>query len=139
MAGLNKVMIIGNLGKDPEMRFLPSGRQVTSFSVASTRSWNNRETGERQEETEWFNVEVFDKLAELANQYLTKGRQVYVEGRLHTRSWDDQQTGQKRYRTEVVARDIVFLGQRGEQGAGAGSDSSSTPVPEAPEFDNMPF
>lgn len=137
MAGLNKVMIIGNLGKDPEMRYLPSGNPVTSFSVAVSRRYNTRE-GEQREETEWFNVECWGKLAETANQYLQKGRQVYVEGRLRTRSWDDQQTGQKRYRTELIANDVRFLGQRGDQQPGD-VESSRGDVPENPDFDNMPF
>jgi single-strand DNA-binding protein len=137
MAGLNKVMIIGNLGKDPEMRYTPSGAPVTNFSVAVSRNWKTPE-GDSREETEWFNVVCWNKLAEIANQYLSKGRPVYIEGRLQTRSWDDQQSGQKRYRTEVVASEMQMLGQRGEQGQGAGpSDGPS--VTENAEFDNMPF
>src|ERR671939_344533 len=97
-ASLNKVMIIGNLGRDPEMRYTPSGSPVTNFSVAVTRRWNSPD-GESREETEWFNVTCWNKLAEIANQYLSKGRQVYIEGRLRTRSWEDQQTGEKKYRT----------------------------------------
>src|SRR5438270_9733492 len=136
MAGLNKVMIIGNLGKDPEMRYLPSGSPVTNFSVAVSRQWKSRE-GEQKEETEWFNVGCFDRLAEIANEYLAKGRQVYIEGRLHTRSWDDQQTGEKKYRTEVVATNMVLLGQRGDQ-AGGEPFADRTAAPANAEFDNMP-
>jgi single-strand DNA-binding protein len=136
-------MIIGNLGKDPEMRYTASGSPVTSFSVAVSRRWNSRE-GESREETEWFSVTCWDKLAEIANQYLSKGKQVYIEGRLRTRSWDDQQTGEKKYRTEVVATDMTMLGQRGDQGAGTSDDNfgrgpSSSPPVDNPEFDNMPF
>ena len=116
MAGLNKVMIIGNLGRDPEMRYTPSGTPVTSFSVAVSRNWRTPE-GENREETEWFNVECWNKLAEIANQYLQKGRQVYIEGRLKTDSWDDKNTGEKRYRTKLVANDMTMLGSRGEGGA----------------------
>ena len=141
MAGLNKVMIIGNLGRDPEMRYTPSGSPVTSFSVAVSRNWKSRE-GEAREETEWFNVTCWDKLAEIANQYLTKGKQVYIEGRLRTHSWDDKTTGEKKYRTEVVATDMTMLGQRGGEGGGdfaGSSDRVSTPNGDTSEFDNMPF
>jgi single-strand DNA-binding protein len=107
---LNKVMIIGNVGRDPEMRYMPSGRPVTSFSVATTRSWTNAE-GERREETEWFNVVAWGNLAEICKQHLHKGQQVYVEGRLQTRNWEDQE-GKKCFRTEVVAEEMIVLGNR---------------------------
>ncbi len=107
MASLNKVMIIGNLGADPEMRFLPDGNPVASFSVATNRVYTTRD-GERKQETEWFNVVAWRKLAELCNQFFSKGRLVYAEGRLRTRSWEDQD-GQRRYRTEVVAERVNFL------------------------------
>jgi len=105
--GLNKVMIVGNLGRDPEMRYMPSGKAVTNFSVAVGRTWNDA-NGEKKEETEWFNVVVFEKLAEVTNQYLTKGAKVYAEGRLQTRTWDGED-GQKHNRTEVVAQQVLFL------------------------------
>jgi single-strand DNA-binding protein len=108
--GLNKVMIIGKLGRNPEMRYTPSGRAVTSFSVATNRSWVNAE-GERREETEWFNVVAWGNLAEICKQYLAKGQQVYVEGRLQTRGWEDQ-NGKKHYRTELVANEMIMLGER---------------------------
>ena len=108
--GLNKVMIIGNLGRNPEMRYTPSGRPVTSFSVATSRSWVNAE-GERREETEWFNIVAWGNLAEICKQHLTKGQQVYVEGRLQTRGWEDQ-NGKKHYRTELVANEMIILGER---------------------------
>ena len=108
--GLNKVMIIGNLERNPEMRYTPSGRAVTSFSVAAGRSWVNA-GGERREETEWFNVVAWGNLAEICKQYLTKDQQVYVEGRLQTRGWEDQ-SGKKHYRTELVANEMIILGER---------------------------
>jgi single-strand DNA-binding protein len=110
MRGLNKVIIIGNVGRDPEMRFTPSGRPVTSFSVATTRSWVSAE-GERREETEWFNVVAWGNLAEICKAHLTKNQQVYVEGRLQTRGWEDEQ-GKKHFRTEVVANEMILLGER---------------------------
>lgn len=107
MKCLNKVMVIGYVGRDPEMRYTPSGKPVTSFSVGATRSWTSPD-GERREETEWFNVVAWSNLAEICKQYLGKGRHVYVEGRLQTRSWDDQE-GKKRFRTELVAREMIML------------------------------
>ena len=107
MASLNKVMIIGNLGSDPEMRFTPSGNPVTSFRVATNRVYSTPE-GERKEETEWFTVVAWSKLAEQCNQFLTKGRLVYAEGRLRTRTWESQD-GQKHYRTEIIANRVTFL------------------------------
>ncbi|HLF27978.1 MAG TPA: single-stranded DNA-binding protein [Anaerolineae bacterium] len=108
--GLNKVMIIGQLGRDPEMRYTPSGRPVTSFSLAASRSWTTSE-GDRREETEWFNVVTWGSLAEICKQHLHKGQTVYVEGRLQTRGWEDQE-GKKHYRTEIVASEMIMLGDR---------------------------
>lgn len=108
--GLNKVMVIGNIGRDPEMRYTPSGKPVTSFSLASSRSWIAPD-GERREETEWFNVVAWGNLAEICNQKLFKSQQVYVEGRLQTRSWEDER-GQRHFRTEVVASEMIILGPR---------------------------
>jgi single-strand DNA-binding protein len=110
-SSLNKIMIIGNLGGDPEMRFTPSGNPVTTFSVATNRVYNTPD-GERREETEWFSVVTWNKLAENCNQYLTKGQRVYAEGRLHTRTWDGQD-GQKHSRTEINASNVIFLDKRG--------------------------
>lgn len=135
MAGLNKVMIIGNLGKDPEMRYTPSGSPVTNFTVAVNRRWKSRD-GEQKDETEWFTVECWDKLAEIANQYLTKGKQVYIEGRLRTHSWEDQQTGEKKYRTNVVASDMRMLGTRDQ---GEDQYSERAPVTQNTELEDMPF
>lgn len=108
--GLNKVMIIGYLGRDPEMRYTPSGRPVTSFSVATSRTWTSAE-GERREETEWFNVVAWGTLAEICKTHLSKNQQVYVEGRLQTRGWEDE-TGKKHFRTELVANEMILLGER---------------------------
>lgn len=108
--GLNKVMIIGNLGRDPEMRYTPGGKPVTSFSLASSRSWVAAD-GERREETEWFNVVTWGNLAEICQQHLVKGQQVYIEGRLQTRGWEDD-NGQRHFRTEVVANEMIILGNR---------------------------
>ena len=107
MASLNKVMIIGNLGSEPEMRFTPNGNPVTSFRVATNRVYTTPE-GERKQETEWFTIVTWNKLAEQCNQFLTKGRLVYAEGRLRTRTWEGQD-GQKRYRTEIIANRVTFL------------------------------
>ena len=107
--GLNKVMIIGHLGRDPEMRYTPSGRPVTTFSVATSRSWKSAD-GEQHSETEWFNVVAWGSLAEICKQYLSKGRQVYIEGRLQTRRWEDDD-GNKRTTTEIVAKEMVMLGE----------------------------
>lgn len=111
--GLNKVIIIGVLGRDPEMRYTPSGRPVTSFSVATSRTWVSAE-GERREETEWFNVVAWGNLAEICKAHLTKTQQVYVEGRLQTRGWEDE-TGKKHFRTELVANEMILLGDRRTQ------------------------
>ncbi|MCG3140729.1 MAG: Single-stranded DNA-binding protein [Anaerolineae bacterium] len=120
--GLNKVMIIGRLGRDPEMRYTPSGKPVTSFSVAVSRTYTKPE-GERVEETDWFNVVAWGRLAEICSQYLTKGSLVYVEGRLETRSWEGD-NGQKHYRTEVVAGDVNILDRKGRPDEGGAMDSA---------------
>ncbi len=109
-ASLNKVMIIGNVGRDPEMRYTQNGTAITSFSVAAGRRWTTPE-GEQREETEWFNVVTWNKLAETASRFVTKGSRVYIEGRLQTRSWEGPD-GQKRYRTEVVAQTMILLDGR---------------------------
>jgi single-strand DNA-binding protein len=110
--GLNKVMIIGNLGRDPEMRYTPSGRPVTTFTVATSRSWNTAD-GERHNDTEWFNVVTWGNLAEICKQYLSKGQQVYIEGRLQTRHWEDKE-GVKHSAVEIVAAEMMMLGERRE-------------------------
>lgn len=123
--GLNKVMIIGHLGRDPEMRYTPSGRPVTSFSVATSRNWTTAE-GERRSETEWFNVVAWGSLAEICNQYLKKGQQVYIEGRMQTRRWEDEE-GNKRSSTEVVAREMIMLGERREKAEGEAEGGTEPP------------
>ncbi|MBI4318386.1 MAG: single-stranded DNA-binding protein [Chloroflexi bacterium] len=132
-ASLNKVMIIGNVGRDPEMRYTQNGTAVTSFSVAAGRRWTTPE-GEQREETEWFNVVTWNKLAETANRYITKGSRVYIEGRLQTRSWEGQD-GQKRYRTEVVAQTMIMLDSRPR--ATAASEEEISPDDIEPE--EIPF
>ena len=134
MASLNKVMIIGNLGAEPEMRFSPDGKPVTSFRVATNRVYTTSE-GERKEETEWFSVVAWGKLAEQCNQFLSKGRLVYAEGRLRTHSWDDQ-SGQKRYRTEVIANRVSFLDK---QAPSTSEDRGSEVASDEPESDDVPF
>jgi single-strand DNA-binding protein len=113
MAGsVNKVILIGRLGADPEVRYTPSGTPVANFRIATSEVWNDKQ-GQRQERTEWHRIVVWSKLAELCGEYLSKGRQVYVEGRLQTRQWDDRD-GNKRYTTEIQAREVTFLGGRGD-------------------------
>ncbi len=114
--GINKVILIGNLGDDPETRYTPAGLAITNIRLATSDSWKDKQTGERQERTEWHRVAMFGRLAEIAAEYLRKGSQVYIEGRIQTRKWQDQ-SGQDRYSTEVVANDMQMLG--GRQGAGA--------------------
>lgn len=114
--GINKVILIGNLGQDPEIRFTASGNAVANVNIATTSSWNDRNTGQRQEQTEWHRVVMFNKVAEIAQQYLTKGARVYIEGRLQTRKWQDQ-NNQDRYTTEIVCNDMQMLGG-GQQGGG---------------------
>ncbi len=106
--GLNKVMLIGNLGADPEMRYTPSGKAVTTFRIAVNRTWKDAASGEQQQDTQWIRIVTWTQLAEICARYLSKGRQVYVEGRLQTRSWEGQD-GQRRYMTEVVAQDVIIL------------------------------
>ena len=134
MAGLNKVMIIGNLGTDPEMRYTANGNAVTTFSVACNRNYTAPD-GERREETEWFSVVTWNKLAETCSQFLQKGRRAYVEGRLQTRSWEGQD-GQKRFRTEVVANTVLFLDRA--QAAPLPEDQPA-PAADAVDPDDLPF
>ncbi len=127
--GVNKVILIGNLGADPEMRYTPSGAAVCELRLATNESWTDR-SGERQERTEWHRVVVWGKRAEVVSKYLSKGRQVYVEGRIRTRSWEDKE-GNKRYTTEIIADTVQFLG--GRDGGGR-DDSSNRPPPAEPEL-----
>ncbi len=143
---LNKVMLIGNLGRDPEVRSIPSGQQVASFTLATNRRWTDK-AGQRQEQTEWHQIVCWGKLAEIAAQFLTKGKQIYVEGRIQTRSWDDRQTGEKKYRTEIIADNFQMLGQRGggpemeshAQAPGGPTYDEGLGSPGGPEDDDIPF
>src|SRR6185369_3404038 len=117
--GVNKVIIVGNLGADPETRAMPSGSSVANLRTATTENWKDRQSGENQERTEWHRVALFGRLAEVAAEYLRKGSQVYIEGSLRTRKWQDKQ-GNERYSTEIVANDMQMLGSRGGGGAGGG-------------------
>ncbi len=131
---LNKVQLIGRLGKDVEMRYTQAGKAVSSFSVASGRSWKNAD-GETQEETEWFNVVAWDKLGEICNQYLNKGSRVYIEGRLATRKWQDKE-GNDRYTTEVIAADMIMLDSK--PSADSANNGTTQPVAERPQAASRP-
>jgi single-strand DNA-binding protein len=133
--GLNKVMIIGHLGRDPEMRYTPSGKPVTTFTVATSRTWNSTD-GERHTETEWFNVVTWGNLAEICKQYLNKGQQVYIEGRLQTRRWDDSE-GMKHTSIEIVANEMMILGDRRDSGTAQPVEASL--VDEDQVEDEYPF
>ena len=137
MSSLNKILLIGNLGKDPEIRFTPDGTQVATFTVATNEQWNDK-SGNRQEHTEWHTIVAWNKLAELSKRYLTKGRQVYVEGRLRTREWTDKE-GNKRRTTEVIASQMVLLGGRTQsaEGGAPAPQSYSRPA-SAPEQEGGP-
>jgi single-strand DNA-binding protein len=155
MASVNKVIIVGNLGKDPEMRYTQNNTAVTNFTVATTDTWNDR-NGEKQEKTEWHRVVTWGRLAEICGQYLQKGKQVYIEGRLQTRDWEDQ-SGNKRYTTEIVANTMQMLGRAGDSpqrqnapapapaqaAQGGGQNSGGDPFPSAPmpgnDDDDLPF
>ena len=133
MASINKVILVGNLGQDPEVKYMPSGGAVTNLSIATTDSWKDKSTGEKRENTEWHRVVFFNRLAEIAGEYLRKGSQVYIEGNLRTRSWEDN--GVKKYTTEIVAREMQMLGSKGggssdfapRQGGAAPQQSRSAP------------
>jgi single-strand DNA-binding protein len=124
--GVNKVILVGNLGKDPDTRYMPSGKAVTNFSIATSESWTDKQSGDKQERTEWHNIVLFDKLGEIAAEYLRKGSQVYIEGSLRTRKWQDKE-GKDRYTTEIVGRDMQMLGGRGGAGGGAGASGGGEP------------
>lgn len=124
--GVNKVILVGNLGKDPEVRYSPGGQAVANVTIATTDSWKDKNTGEKQERTEWHRIVFFGRLAEIAGEYLKKGAQIYIEGRLQTRKWQDKE-GKDRYTTEIVANEMQMLGSR--SGAGMPSDTSSQEPP----------
>jgi single-strand DNA-binding protein len=133
--GINKVILIGNLGADPETKYSQGGNAVTRLRVATTEGWRDRQTGEQQERTEWHTVVCFSRLAEIAGEYLRKGSKVYIEGSLSTSSWE--QDGQKRYRTEIIARDLQMLDSRGGSG-GDGAPSGFEPRRQQREAENRP-
>ncbi len=147
MAGVNKVILVGNLGADPEIRYTPSGTAVANFRMATSENWNNKE-GQKETRTEWHRVVTFGKLAEICGEYLNKGKQIYIEGKIQTRQWDDKE-GNKRYTTEIVANQMQMLGRVGETGsvpAGApaqasNSDGGGPPSTEeeTSTFDDIPF
>jgi single-strand DNA-binding protein len=126
MASVNKVILIGNLGKDPETRYLPSGDAVTNITVATTESWKDKKSGDKQEHTEWHRISFFGRQAEVAGEYLKKGSPVYIEGRIRTRKWQDKE-GQDRYSTEIVADRMQLLGSRGGGGEGGGGGGMREP------------
>jgi single-strand DNA-binding protein len=146
MASVNKVILVGRLGKDPEMRSTPNGSTVAKFSLATDERFTDR-NGEKQERTEWHNIVAWGKLAEICGQYLRKGKLIYIEGSIRTDSWDDKETGQKRYRTDIVANRMQMLDRRGdENGSGTGggyagaSKGATTPVAaQVEEEDEVPF
>ena len=114
MAGINKVILVGNLGQDPEIRYMPDGTAVASFTIATSETWKDKQTGEKKEQTEWHRIKAWRRLGEICGEYLSKGSQVYVEGKLQTRSWEKD--GVTRYTTEIVASTVQFLGGRGDSG-----------------------
>ena len=148
MSGLNKIMLIGRLGKDPEVRYSNGGDPVATFSLATSENWTDKR-GEKQERTEWHNIVAWRRLAEICQQYLKKGSKVYIEGRIETRSWDDASTGQKKYMTEIIADQMIMLDsapggagrrtgapQASSQGAGGGDEYD---FPDSDHDDDLPF
>jgi len=144
--GVNKVIIVGNLGQDPETRYMPSGSAVTNFTVATNESWKDKQTGEQKDRTEWHRVAMFNRLAEIAAEYLRKGSQVYIEGKLRTRKWQGKD-GNDRYTTEIIADEMQMLGSRGGSGGGnfgggggQGGSDKAPPQPGPDDFDDdIPF
>jgi single-strand DNA-binding protein len=146
--GINKVILIGNLGADPEIRHMPNGTAVANINLATSESWKDKNTGEQQERTEWHRVVLFQRLAEIVTEYLKKGSKVYIEGRLQTRKWQDKTTGQDRYTTEIIANEMQMLDSRSGSNAhesssfSAANNSTDRPKPEAnkiPEMANEAF
>jgi single-strand DNA-binding protein len=146
MAGsVNRVILVGRLGKDPEMRSIPSGTNVTKFSLATDERFTDK-SGEKQERTEWHNIEAWGKLGEICGQYLRKGRLVYIEGSIRTESWDDKESGQKKYKTKIVATDMKMLEKKGDDEGGGGytgarkqAPASSGAPPQMEDDDEVPF
>jgi len=143
MAGINKVILVGRLGQDPEVRYTPDGTAVANFSIATSEEWKDKNSGEKRERTEWHRIVAWRKLGEICGEYLSKGRQVYIEGRIQTRSWEDKD-GNKRYTTEIIASDVQFLGGRDSAiatspSAGAQGTVSPSPSDQGPQDDDIPF
>ena len=134
--GINKVILIGNMGRDPETRYLPSGGAVTNIALATSESWTDKQSGQKQERTEWHRVVFFNRLAEIAGEYLKKGSKVYIEGSLRTRKWQDAQTGQDKYSTEIVASEMQMLDGRGGPAAGGDDFSGYEQLAPQPQSDN---
>lgn len=133
MRGVNKVILIGNLGKDPEQRFMPNGKAVVNFSIATSEQWTDKQTGDKKEATEWHNVVAYDRLAEIIAKYLTKGSTAYIEGKLRTRKWQDKE-GRDRYTTEILANELQMLGGK-EKARPAAAPASAPSDPD----DDIPF
>ncbi|MDN5842462.1 MAG: single-stranded DNA-binding protein [Alcaligenaceae bacterium] len=130
MASVNKVILVGNLGRDPEVRYSPDGAAICNISIATTSQWKDKASGEKREETEWHRVVFYNRLAEIAGEYLKKGRAVYVEGRLKTRKWQDKETGADRYSTDIVADQMQMLGGRDSGDSGSSSNEfNQAPAP----------
>jgi single-strand DNA-binding protein len=141
--GVNKVILVGNLGADPEVKYMPNGNAVANVTIATSESWKDKQSGEQKDKTEWHRVVFFRRLAEIAGEYLKKGSQIYIEGKLQTRKWQDK-NGNDRYTTEIIANEMQMLGGRGGGSAdfGAASSSAAAPAPAAvvDEFDDdIPF
>jgi single-strand DNA-binding protein len=138
MAGLNKVILIGNVGRDPELRYTASGQPVANFSLATSEAWTNRD-GEREQRTEWHRIVAWGRLAEICGEHLSKGKQVYVEGRLQTRDWEDRE-GNKRRTTEITAQQLLMLGRRSEAPGGGVPEGEGPAEPDSePGSDDIPF
>ena len=131
MASINKVILIGNLGRDPEVRYMPNGTAVATVSIATTDTWKDKDSGEKRERTEWHRVEFFSRLAEIVGEYLKKGSKIYVEGSLQTDKWQDKQSGQDRYTTKIVARQMQMLGGRNDAESGNFDQSGKPPSKES--------
>ena len=142
MAGINKVILIGRLGSDPEVRYTPSGVAVANFNIATSEEWKDKDSGEKRERTEWHRIVAWRRLGEICGEYLSKGKQVYIEGRLQTRDWEDRD-GNKRYTTEIVASDVQFLGARDSSDSGrprsTGSADFQGGPAQGPADDDIPF
>jgi single-strand DNA-binding protein len=139
MRGVNKAIVLGYLGKDPETKHLPDGRAVTNFSIATSETWKDKQTGDQKEQTEWHNITVYGKLAEIAGQYLKKGSAAYIEGKIRTRKWQDKE-GKDRYTTEIVANELQMIGGKGQSGQASGKASTAAAAAAEGDFDDdIPF